>query len=116
MEFSGETVKRLREQRGWSQEHLAGAAGLSARTVQRMEAAGRASGETCMAIAAALGVEMDQLADAQSAPVATGTDPLTIAFTLILMIMLMLAGGYTVGKDLAMRDNARDSSSQASGR
>ncbi|REN19170.1 XRE family transcriptional regulator, partial [Mycobacterium tuberculosis] len=36
MEFSGETVKRLREQRGWSQEHLAGAAGLSARTVQRM--------------------------------------------------------------------------------
>ncbi|MCF7749173.1 helix-turn-helix domain-containing protein [Bacillus subtilis subsp. subtilis] len=107
MEFSAEKVRQLRQQRGWSQEHLASVAGLSARTVQRLEADGRGSGESCMAIAAAFDVAVDQLVGDPPAPVAKGSDPLTIVLTLTLLLMLMLAGGYQVGKDLAVRDNAR---------
>jgi transcriptional regulator with XRE-family HTH domain len=48
-------IKQLREARGWSQEHLAEVAGLSPRTVQRIEAESNASPESRMALAAALG-------------------------------------------------------------
>lgn len=54
-------IRQLREARGWSQEHLAEVAGLSARTVQRIEAEGNASPESRMALAAALGVEAAEL-------------------------------------------------------
>ena len=54
-------IKQLREARGWSQEHLAEVAGLSARTVQRIEAEGNASPESRMALAAALGVVATEL-------------------------------------------------------
>jgi transcriptional regulator with XRE-family HTH domain len=56
MKLDAEKLKRLRESRGWSQEHLAGAAGLSVRTVQRAESEGSASRESKMCLAAALGV------------------------------------------------------------
>lgn len=54
-------IRQLREARGWSQEHLAEVAGLSARTVQRIEAEGNASPESRMAVAAALGVGAGEL-------------------------------------------------------
>ena len=63
-------IKQLREARGWSQEHLAEVAGLSARTVQRIETEGNASPESRMALAAALGVDAANLGPAP-APVAT---------------------------------------------
>lgn len=53
---------QLRESKSWSQEHLANAAGLSLRTVQRMERTGHASAESRLAVAAALGVPVDSLA------------------------------------------------------
>jgi transcriptional regulator with XRE-family HTH domain len=49
-------VRKLREDRSWSQQHLATVAGLSARTVQRVEAEGIASLDTRMAIGAAFGI------------------------------------------------------------
>lgn len=110
MAISAAKVKQLRQQRGWSQEHLASVAGLSARTVQRLEADGRGSGETGMAIAAAFELHLDQLTEDPPAPTPAGSDLLTILLTLFIVIMLMLAGGYQVGKDLAVRDNARASS------
>lgn len=61
MAISRETIKTLREAKAWSQAHLAEAAGLSLRTVQRMEAEGTASGETRLAVAAALNVPVDAL-------------------------------------------------------
>ena len=64
MAVSGEKIKALRDARAWSQAHLAEAASLSLRTVQRVEAEGTASAETRLAIAAALGVSVD---DAQRA-------------------------------------------------
>ena len=61
MAVSGEKIKALREVRAWSQAHLAEAASLSVRTVQRVEAEGTASAETRLAIAAALGVSVETL-------------------------------------------------------
>ncbi|WP_371398006.1 helix-turn-helix domain-containing protein [Fretibacter rubidus] len=51
-------MKRLREDRSWSQEHLAEAAGVSLRTVQRIETGDNASRDTLMALAAAFNVEV----------------------------------------------------------
>jgi transcriptional regulator with XRE-family HTH domain len=56
MKLDGEKIKNLRELRGWSQEQLAGAAGVSVRTVQRAESDGTASRETKVCLAAALDV------------------------------------------------------------
>lgn len=66
MAVSGDKIKTLRDAKAWSQAHLAEAAGLSLRTVQRVEAEGTASAETRLAIAAALGVSVEDL----SAPAA----------------------------------------------
>ena len=54
-------VKRLRESKSWTQEHLASAAGVSLRTIQRMESDGTASAESRLAIAAALGVPVESI-------------------------------------------------------
>jgi transcriptional regulator with XRE-family HTH domain len=56
MKLDGEKIKNLRELRGWSQEQLASAAGVSVRTVQRAESDGSASRETRVCLAAALDV------------------------------------------------------------
>ena len=61
MAVSREKIRALREARAWSQAHLAEAASLSLRTVQRVEAEGTASAETRLAIAAALDVPVDAL-------------------------------------------------------
>jgi DNA-binding XRE family transcriptional regulator len=61
MKINGEAVRALREQKSWSQEHLANAAGLSVRTVQRVEVESAASAETRLALAAALGVPVADL-------------------------------------------------------
>jgi len=52
-----EKIKRWREERLWSQEHLAELAGLGLRTVQRIENGDSASRDSVMAIAAAFNVE-----------------------------------------------------------
>jgi len=43
-------IKRWREDRSWSQEHLADAAGLSLRTVQRIENGEGASRDTAISL------------------------------------------------------------------
>ena len=57
MSVDREFVRRLRLDKSWSQEKLADEAGVSLRTVQRVEADGVASHRSCRAIARALGVE-----------------------------------------------------------
>ncbi|GAA6152471.1 helix-turn-helix transcriptional regulator [Pseudoteredinibacter isoporae] len=54
-------IKTLRQQKAWSQEQLSSIAGVSYRTVQRVERDGRASLETQKAIAAAFEIELEQL-------------------------------------------------------
>ena len=50
-------IKRWREERHWSQEHLAELAGVGIRTVQRIENGEPASKDTLMALAAAFNVD-----------------------------------------------------------
>lgn len=52
-----EKIKRWREERLWSQEHLADLAGVGLRTVQRIENGESASRDSVMALAAAFNVE-----------------------------------------------------------
>lgn len=64
-------LKRLRLQRALSQEELAIAAGISARTVQRMEAEGTASLESRKAVAAVFGIGAERLVE-ESRPSGSG--------------------------------------------
>lgn len=57
MEIDTEKLKRWREERFWSQEHLAELAGIALRTVQRIESGGTASRESITALAAAYNVD-----------------------------------------------------------
>ncbi len=51
MLLSTDKIKKLRSENGWSQDVLAKATGLSARTIQRIESDGKASAESALAIA-----------------------------------------------------------------
>lgn len=74
MKIDANLIKRLREEKSWSQEHLATVAGVSHRTVQRVESDGTASLETRMALASALGVAASNLGPKPArAPMTLGT-------------------------------------------
>jgi transcriptional regulator with XRE-family HTH domain len=120
-------LKHLRDTRAWSQEQLAEIAGLNTRTVQRVEASGKAAQETCMALASALGVPasalMTQPVDVSTAASALSSltgDAVTsilrrifrvlmllVLMLFVLVVMFQLWFGIQAGKDMAERDNAR---------
>jgi transcriptional regulator with XRE-family HTH domain len=60
MLFDGERIVELRTQRAWTQEQLAEAAGVSARTIQRLEQ-GESSFHTLQAVAKAFNVRIEDL-------------------------------------------------------
>lgn len=62
-------IRSERENRGWSQGHLASVAGLSLRTIQRIEKTGSASFESVTALASVFSVEVAALrVDESEAP------------------------------------------------
>lgn len=61
MKLNVDFIKAERERRAWSQNHLADAAGISLRTIQRVESVGVASKETTLAIASALSTSVEKL-------------------------------------------------------
>ena len=66
MQLDQNRIRTERERRAWSQEHLAEVAGLSLRTIQRVETTGSASFETARALAAVIEVEVASLSSAPS--------------------------------------------------
>ncbi len=62
-----EIIRNERQARAWSQEHLAEAAGLNLRTVQRVERGLTCSGETIQSLAGALDLDSGLLAAAAPA-------------------------------------------------
>jgi transcriptional regulator with XRE-family HTH domain len=63
MKVDSSYLKAQREQRAWSQEHLAEVTGLGLRTIQRIETTGTASYESAKSLAAVFGVEVADLRD-----------------------------------------------------
>jgi transcriptional regulator with XRE-family HTH domain len=60
-------LRRLRDDRHWSQEHLAELAGVGVRTVQRIENGEKASNESLMALAAAFNIDASDLTENSNA-------------------------------------------------
>lgn len=56
-------VKRLREKQHWSQEQLATMAGLSTRTIQRIESGNKASIESLKALASVFEIDISKLTE-----------------------------------------------------
>ena len=81
MKVSSDVVRRLRAERGWSQEQLAVAAGLSLRTIQRVEGEGVASRETRVCLAATFDIDLCDLSDdhAATAVAAKAASPVVLA-------------------------------------
>ena len=126
MEIDPNEVRRLRESRAWSQEHLAGVAGLSVRTVQRVERGDGASLETRMALASAFEVAPLKLcvvapadtarespADATASPrvvrqragmSARSYRVAMVCTTILIVFELFLLFGYLLGRDLALKE------------
>lgn len=61
MKINKMNIVALRNLQGWSQEDLAAAAGISVRTVQRIETEGKGGMESAKAIAAAFDVRIDKV-------------------------------------------------------
>lgn len=61
MKINQAFIKELRLKKSWSQEKLADKAGVSLRTIQRIESDGIASFQSRIAISEALGIEPDEL-------------------------------------------------------
>lgn len=104
-------IRRWREERHWSQEHLADLAGIGLRTVQRVEKGEQASGETLKALAAAFNVDVmaltvdarSQAAEAVNRSRAKGLAALMLSFWIHLgswmLGMLIFAGiGVSEGR------------------
>ena len=87
-----ETVRNLRTQNGWTQQHLAEICDVSVRTIQRVEKDGVASMETALALASVFNVEKTVLLmDGVTAP-ADGGRPATSWFHGIAGLTLFLLG------------------------
>lgn len=76
----GVSLREERVRRGWSQEELAEASGVSVRTIQRLESGRPAGRATVAALAAALGADPEALADAASGRASAGGPAPEVSF------------------------------------
>ena len=68
-------IRKLRLQKGWSQEHLSNISGLSSRTIQRIERGHKASIESLNALAAVFEVDINELQQEQEMTNTINTTP-----------------------------------------
>jgi transcriptional regulator with XRE-family HTH domain len=88
MQLNKAQLRREREVRAWSQSHLAEVAGLSMRTVQRIENSGSASLESAKAIASAFDTQVEALLPV----VAETSKPKSITKKLSLVVAVLSLG------------------------
>ena len=105
MRVDSNLIRSERENRGWSQDHLARVAGLSLRTIQRIEKTGSASLESVTALASVLSVEVADLRANQTEP----SRQRAIRLSLELPVRLALAVVSGVLCALLFRWNVDDS-------
>ena len=99
-------IRSARDVRDWSPEQLAEAAGLDLALVRRAEDEGKADAATLRALASALDLPVARLEVAGKRRREHLAQWITIG--LAALLLLSLAAGYQLGKDLALRDNFRD--------
>ncbi len=58
MDIRSDKIKTLRNQKGWTQQHLADACGLSLRTIQRVERYGAGSKETALSLCSVFEIDL----------------------------------------------------------
>ena len=94
MKLSPTAVRQSRIERGWSQEQLAIASGLSLRTVQRVESEGIASLSTAASLAATYGIPLLQLQEtlAASEPRPFGRGVVAVFYLGVAVLMLAAVG------------------------
>jgi len=92
MKIDSAFIKAQREQRAWSQEHLAAVTGLGLRTIQRIETTGAASYESARALATVLDVEVAELRD-ESAGVVAGGPRISVPLRPLLGVVAVLVAG-----------------------
>ena len=67
MYIASELIKRLRKERGWTQQQMAEICDLSLRTIQRVEKDGVGSLETSKSMASAFGLELAEVTEPENA-------------------------------------------------
>jgi len=90
MEFSANKLKMLRAERGWSQEQLSEIAGLSARTIQRMESEDSASPESLMAVASAFSISPSELQEEYKQKIGDGEFKPAGIFSFVLLVVAVV--------------------------
>ena len=65
MRLKSKSISNARAKKGWTQEHLANVAGVSARTVQRAESRNALSAETAQILCAVLDLNLEEIADVE---------------------------------------------------
>jgi transcriptional regulator with XRE-family HTH domain len=94
MQVNAEFVRAERQRRGWTQEVLAEIAGLSLRTVQRIESQGLASQESLSSLCVALEAQREQL---------LGNGPAAVARSRLRWLVVVAAlGGAAAGAAVTM--------------
>ena len=108
MLLSTNKLKTLRKDKGWSQEVLAKATGLSVRTIQRIESDGRASNESTLALASVFNLSPQLLAATSGEIEVTWTRIVFMKNMLALFVILgatamliVLAGSINLVIDIA---------------
>jgi len=96
-------IRSEREHRGWSQGHLASVAGLSLRTIQRIEKTGFASFESVTALAAVYSLEVADLRAGESAP--SGQRAIRLSLELLIRIALAVVSGVLCALAFRWRNN-----------
>jgi len=69
MQLNVKKLKQLRESKAWSQSQLADVAGISLRTVQRIEKSGVASPESVMSICSAYDIQTSDIIEKEELPI-----------------------------------------------
>lgn len=110
MQVNSQLIRAEREQRAWSQSHLASVSGLGLRTIQRIEGKGRASYESAGAIAAAFSMTVAELQASHALPAwqMRGTEWFSAKRA---RISLAVAGLLVVAAVVYMSDRPSDNSS-----
>jgi len=98
-------IRSERENRGWSQGHLASVAGVSLRTIQRIEKTGSASFESVTALASVLSVDVADLRANESEP--PRQRAIRLSFELPMRLALAVVSGVLCA--LHLRWNVHDS-------